>query len=315
MAESITAEIAPPVRIDDLASKAAKEYNTLRFNFKNVEFLYKLPSRLLPVVKWLLHELNARVSYGRPDMPMTVGIETIAACNRSCSYCTVGKPEFKVSRTKFAMSDLTYEKVLSDLKDLPRKGSTHGFNGALFLNAYGEPMLDKKIVTRVALAGKYLPEAKIGLFSNGDFLTEDLFRQLAASGIDEVVLTPHDPSGRFKPEIYALERKYRDSGILRLKEPLSFLSNRGGQVAVPKEKLIAPVGRCVSPTYAFWVAADGAIGMCFNDSLLTTPQGNINERPLLKIWDNPGYASIRQALRHHDLSALPEICTKCRIGE
>ncbi|MDP2860962.1 MAG: SPASM domain-containing protein [bacterium] len=304
--------ISPRERLTYLAAMAAEKYNALRFNFKNVELLYRLPEGVLPLTKWLFYEFASHISYGQGDMPVTVGIETIAACNRSCPYCVVEKPEFGSSRKTFVMDDVTYEGILSGLRGFRRIGSTHGFNGALFLNGYGEPLLDKKIAARVALARRILPDARIGLFSNGDFLTEETFLGLAQAGVNKVVLTPHD--GSFKHEVYEVASRYKELGILQLNKPLEFFSNRGGMINVPRDKLISPTSRCISSTYSFWVAADGTIAMCCNDATLTVPMGIAGQKPLLDTWNSPEYMRTRQALRHGRWDELPEICTKCRVG-
>jgi len=244
-------------------------------------------------------------------MPMTIGIETISVCNRHCSYCTLPLPEFAHSRNPRVMSDEVFSRTIQELESWPRTGQKRGFNGALFLNVYGEPLLDSKIVERVQWAVQALPDAKVGLFSNGDYLTEDLLTALISAGISEVVLTPHD--GEFKPEIYMLAKKY--SPILRLKQPLAYLCNRGGKVEVDQSNLIYPKYRCVSPAYAFHVACDGTVGMCFNDSTLSHPVGKVQDSPLLEIWDNPEYRRLRSSLKHGRWDQLPAVCASCRTGK
>jgi len=304
--------------MDILAHEASQRFNTWRFDFKNVQILYSMPSNLIPLLKWVLHEFNSYISYGRGDMPMTIGIETISVCDRHCRYCPVSLPSFNNSRNLRVMTDEVYASIIEQLTTLPRKGGNRGFNGVLSLNAYGEPLLDNKIIERVEQARSRLPEAKVGFFSNGDFLTKEKLDKLVSAGVQEVVLTPHD--GQFKPPIYDLaEYEKRQANIekrkpvLRLKEPLWYLCNRGGDIqGIAVDQMIYPQKRCISPSYAFWISSDGIVAMCCNDAQLTHPMGDITQFGIMEIWDSEKYRDLRAALRHGKWEELPKICTACR---
>ena len=299
--------------IDDISNELARFYNSRRFNFTNVQFLYNLPERILPYAKWGLHSLDSILSYGRLDMPMTIGIETISVCSKRCGYCPVGTKEFRESREHTTMTDDLFRPIIADLASWPRTGRRQGFNGALYLNAFGEPTQDKKIAERVKYARQMLPESFIGLFSNGDGLTPSLFNELVDAGIDKLVITIHDPS-EFNSQVWEIYGTKKGKEKIRLIKSLNYLSNRGGRVEVEDEITIAPRYICLSPAYAFWINTDGKMGYCFNDTLVTHQLGRYipGFTKLLEIWDNPENKILRDNLKHGRWEFLPDVCYECR---
>jgi 2-deoxy-scyllo-inosamine dehydrogenase (SAM-dependent) len=293
-----------------LLETIVNKFNAVRFDLRNITVLYALPEKVKPLTKWALNEITSVINYGRGDMPLTVAVETISRCNRKCGYCPMGSKEFLQSRQTRIMSDETYEEIVDNLESIPRLGGKKGFNGALILNDYGEPMLDPKFVARAKYARQHLPDARIGLFSNGDYFSEEKYNQLKDAGVNTIVLTPHD--GIFRKELTDIYEKHKQDGILRLNKPLTQFQNRGGKVAIPKEKLIAPDKRCISPTYSVVFATDGQIAICCNDATMETSQGNINDTPLMEVWDDPHYKELRDSLRHGNLDKIPDICKRCR---
>lgn len=297
---------------DEIRGETVVLLQVARLKVSQLPVLYSLPGceRYLPVLRLLYSKLSSFISYGRSDMPLTVGIETIASCTRQCPYCTVSQPEFAKSRKETVMADETYQKIIDQLAQLPRKGKGVGFNGILHLHGFGEPLLDKKIVERVKSARQKLPEAIIGFHTNGDLLTEEKFLQLADAGINEIIITPHE--GQFSDKILQLKAKYRSLKIIKLNKPLTAFSNRAGQLNIPAEQQQKPLKRCVHPTFALEITADGRIIVCSNDSLVTEPMGSIAQSSLMEIWQDPQYRKLRYALRHGRTDQLPQICTQCR---
>jgi hypothetical protein len=268
----------------------------------------------MPLLKLVTSEINSFMAYGRTDMPLTVGIETIAACTRKCEYCPVSLPAFEKSRPYRVMKDEVFTSIIDQLATLPGRGATpKGFGGVLHLNGYGEPTIDKKIVERTEYAHKKLPNATIGFYSNGDNLTEDLYLKLRDAGVSEIIITPHD--GAFSGKTLALSEKYNEDGIIFLRKPLEKLSNRAGNVSVPDEKHDYPKGRCVHPAFTLELTVDGTAIICCSDALNTEPQGNVAQASITEVWDDPHYRQIRRALKHGRVDEFPDICKKCRSSD
>jgi MoaA/NifB/PqqE/SkfB family radical SAM enzyme len=287
---------------------------TARTKIRNNTFLYAIPGHesWMPIIKLAISEVNSFITYGNSDMPMAVGIETIAACTRKCEYCPVSKPGFPESRPNRVMKDEVYDSIIDQLAAIPRRGKKHGFNGVLHLNGYGEPTIDKKIVERTTYARSKLPDATIGFYSNGDKLTEELYLELKKAGVNEIIMTPHD--GEFSDRLKSLGDKYKEDGIMKLNPPLEKFSNRGGNVSIAADKLASPTNRCIHPSFTLEITVDGTVLLCCSDALIDNPLGNISKTSFNDVWDNPNYRELRQALRHGRLDKLPEICRKCRIA-
>lgn len=283
----------------------------LRYQVRTVE---KLPgsSVFFPIARHFLSEVICKLTYNRGDMPLAVGIETQAICNRRCKYCTIASPEFLTSRTVKILSVEMYRKILNDLAAFPRRRGKAGFCGTLHLNGFGEPLLDKNLESRVRMAREVLPEARIGFYSNGDYLTEELYLKLKFAGVREIIVTPHD--GQHRQNLIELAQKYAGDGIIMLSTPLKEFSNRAGEIPIKTDQLQSPNRFCVHPTYTLEVASDGQITYCANDSLLKRPMGNVVDQSIMEIWDNPIYKQLRKNLRWGKINKLPDTCKACRTG-
>jgi len=106
-------------------------------------------------------------------------IETIAACNARCVFCTY--PTMRRARGR--MTDEVYSKVLTDAVDLSM------FIGRIYLQGLGEPLMDKAIAERVFLARQVLPQVPVSLYTNGSGLDAATIAQLAGAGLSELVVS------------------------------------------------------------------------------------------------------------------------------
>lgn len=100
--------------------------------------------------------------------PWVLQIETTDKCNARCVSC----PHDDMHTTGLTMADGLYEKILKDASQYPIMKFIPMLNG--------EPLLDKKIIERVALAREYLPKTEILLYTNGSHLNEEIIQALKA---------------------------------------------------------------------------------------------------------------------------------------
>ncbi len=103
------------------------------------------------------------------DYPMLVRVETAALCNAKCGFC----PYHTLPRKGMHISDELYEKLLQDLQEIPRD---HRFQ--LHFNHINEPLLDKRLISFMERAQKLLPNAQLGLVSNGSLLDRPKIEKL-----------------------------------------------------------------------------------------------------------------------------------------
>jgi len=108
--------------------------------------------------------------------PPTVRIETTSRCNAACTFC----PRDTMNRPKETMDDALFEKVVRECATAKCK--------LLHLHNFGEPLLDKALPDRIALA-KQLGIRRVKLFSNGSLLRDEMAERLLHSGIDEIKIS------------------------------------------------------------------------------------------------------------------------------
>jgi radical SAM protein with 4Fe4S-binding SPASM domain len=106
-------------------------------------------------------------------------IETIAFCNAKCVFCTY--PGMKRKRGRMGAG--IYEKILFDAKELEHQIDRVSLQGL------GEPLMDREIVERVALAKQALPKAEVSIYTNGSLLIPEMTRKLKDAGLDSLVIS------------------------------------------------------------------------------------------------------------------------------
>ncbi|MCP4680600.1 MAG: radical SAM protein [Deltaproteobacteria bacterium] len=117
------------------------------------------------------------MSRQKTEYPRMVSIETTNRCNAKCPFC----PNSALSRDRINMSDELFEKVVEDCREFPLKAIEP------FLN--GEPFVDKKILPRLELIRRRLPDTKLRLYTNGYGLSPRKIDQLVGLGIDHLYVS------------------------------------------------------------------------------------------------------------------------------
>ncbi len=106
-----------------------------------------------------------------------IEIETFSKCNRQCWFCPNNYIDRHSGNTY--LPEEIYLKVLSELKDIE-------FAGTISFSRYNEPLSDRIILTRIAQARKYCPNAYLRSNTNGDYLTRSYLEELSQAGLDEL---------------------------------------------------------------------------------------------------------------------------------
>jgi MoaA/NifB/PqqE/SkfB family radical SAM enzyme len=136
---------------------------------------------LMLAMKNILSKVVCRGVGGLYDLamgpfPAVVRIETTNACNAKCIIC----PHGTIGRPIQHMDDGLFEQIIDEC-------AQHGCK-EVHLHNFGEPLMDKKLETRVAQAkGKGLKKVKI--FSNGSLLSEQRAEALIDAGLDEIKIS------------------------------------------------------------------------------------------------------------------------------
>jgi pyruvate-formate lyase-activating enzyme len=151
----------------------------------------------------------------RSQFPRLVAIETTNYCNAKCVFC----PNALLVRGRQHMSDELFESIIEQCREFPL--------GAIEPFLQGEPFSDPKILSRLELIHKRLPETKLRLYSNGYALRPERVDALMELGLDHlyISLNTTDPE-RYKKDI-GLE-------LERTMENLRYLADPRRRVRVAK---------------------------------------------------------------------------------
>jgi len=106
--------------------------------------------------------------------PQRIEIETISYCNAQCSMCPI--PSMK--RKKGIMTDDLYKKIIDELAEV-QPLEICPFND-------GEPLLDKKLVSRIRYINDVLPKAKVIIYTNAALLTREKIEELNTVKVDRL---------------------------------------------------------------------------------------------------------------------------------
>lgn len=106
-----------------------------------------------------------------------VEVETFSFCNRKCWFC----PNSFIDRSSknIEMEDEVYFKILKELKEI-------NFSGKLSFSRYNEPLSQKELILkRLQQAREYLPNAKLAINTNGDYLNNRAYLEdLKCAGLN-----------------------------------------------------------------------------------------------------------------------------------
>ena len=116
-------------------------------------------------------------------------IELFSFCNRSCPWCPNSTIDRKTDNQFLDWATLV--KLIQELKD-------QEFKGVITFSRYNEPLsLISEFKERINYIHKELPNIKLVTNTNGDFVTEDLLKDLV---IDELSIMDYDYLGPEKCE-------------------------------------------------------------------------------------------------------------------
>jgi radical SAM protein with 4Fe4S-binding SPASM domain len=271
----------------------------------------------------------------RQPFPKTVRIETTNHCQADCVFC----PRSTIGRAKGNMTQEIFETVVAQCLE--------GGVRVLHLHGYGEPLIDKHLPERIRYCKDHgIPKVKI--FTNGDLLRGDLAQRLLDSGLDEIKISIdgsdaqefnllrkglnhekvvqnvrafrqlRDDAGQRNPVIVAAtcqtsNRKQTEEMLNGVVDHIDFthIHNWGGALGD------AATQRVRKPCDRLWrtmtVLVNGDVALCCLDYSGKEILGNVNDHPMVEIWNNTRYNDLRQLhreSRQNEISLCGN-CTKC----
>lgn len=126
------------------------------------------------------------VDYFVSDLFKFIDFETCSACNRYCVTCIRNShPERDKVQSWFEKNYLPIGVIRQALDQCAELG----FTGGVCLSHYNEPLMDERIPKIIRLAKSYPQFKEVFMNSNGDFLTEELAREIDGSGLDRIIVS------------------------------------------------------------------------------------------------------------------------------
>lgn len=235
-------------------------------------------------------------------------VETTSLCNRKCSYCPNVTYDKSGPDGNVFMEDSLIQTLFSQLKEI-------GFKGTFSPHMYGEPLLDLRIVDIIKNASLLGMSPK--LVTNGDYLNEDILAKLIDSGLERLYISKHSSQLSSKAK-YALAA-HRES-LIQLKEykildfysdfkqDQSMLGNRGGMIKLTQKK--KPPIMCPYVRYPV-IDVVGNVVLCCQDYSSRHIMGNIKERSISDIWNDPSNMALRRRIYRGKFTL--NICKSCEM--
>lgn len=202
------------------------------------------------------------------------------------------------------MSESLFQKIIGELAEM-------NFDGNVSYHFYGEPLLDKRLLRFVQYTVRHLPKSRPLIYSNGDFLTLDLFQEYIKWGRTRFLITQHDC--QMTPNLQAIlwEASAEELARIEIRFPTDFqMMNRSGLIKtmnVPVEPLEMP---CDSPLATVVITVSGNVVPCCNDYLETEVIGSVTTHSLRQVWCSEPFERFRSALSKGDRTQS-KLCASC----
>lgn len=234
-------------------------------------------------------------------------------CNRQCVFCPRVDPKIYPNVAEFLSLDL-YCKLLRDLRDID-------YSGGLSYSGFSEPFYHKQLVEFVRASKDILPECRVEIVTNGDFVKPQKLRALFEAGLNTLLISMYDGPEQI-PHFQAI---IREAGVdparvilrkryLAPEEQYGInLTNRAGMVTIEGSHVAAlqePLRRpCYYTHYRMMVDHNGDVLLCPHDWGKKLVAGNIQNKNIVDIWTGEVLSHVRRRLGMGDRRFPPcDIC-------
>ncbi len=231
-----------------------------------------------------------------------VDIETSTACNRKCSYCPNSKHNNALIKNNSFMNEEVFTKIVSDLWKV-------WYKWEICLQRYNEPLLDKRIPKLISIASKNVPEATIVIYSNGDYLTLELYKELVDCWVNKLTVTQHwSKPSKWLKEVINYKENNPDGIIFKFKkmdQKWKFY-NRWGEIDLSPDQtknFFCKATNCIT------INSNWDFILCCNDYHSNNVFWNVSEENLLDIYLWKEFQNIRMEAITGYFSR--EICNIC----
>jgi hypothetical protein len=209
-----------------------------------------------------------------------VSLELNTACNRRCWYCPNSRFDRGLPSKGQYMSFDLYAKIVSELAEMDTVKS-------FIPSLYGEPLLDDRLVAKVAYFKRFLPNVPVTIHTNGDLLSLTKYQHFIKAGVTKLVLSEHSKSALCRLyEITQFNQSQFINGIeidLRIFREDGILFNRGGLIGTGQEIGFTKTTYCSEPSNSLTVDYAGNVIICCHDYHSRVIFGNLKSQSVLQI--------------------------------
>lgn len=279
---------------------------------KNVDINIK---RISDFVEDHLDRLAAKPSVDKIPPLSSLEFSIHGSCNRRCSFCPrVDKEAYPNIKEEFPLD--VFKRTIDELAAVE-------YSGRISFSGFSEPLLNKNIFEMVRYAKTTCPAITIEVVSNGDYLKEEILRELFESGLDNLrvsLYTPDDTVDRFVKMKDAVGLS--DEQFIIRKRNLDIdsdfgltISNRAGTIKFENtnlKPLTEPMKQgCNYPMYKVMVDYTGEVLICSNDWAKKRVVGNLKTESILDVWKGAAMEKVRVKLLQGDRRFAP--CVTCDV--
>ena len=240
------------------------------------------------------------------------------SCNRRCAFCP-RVDEHLYPNLDEELEISFFEKILSELK-------SNDYQGRMGFSGFSEPFLHKDLVKLVKLFKKKLPNNRLEIVTNGDYLEEEIAKELFESGLYNIRVSLYtNKKYQIKFDNIRSKLNLNDEQLIVRSRNLGskndfglVMNNRAGSVDYTrigkKDKVVSlPLKQpCNYPMFKLFIDYNGDCLLCSNDWKKNKIIGNAKEKNIYDIWKGEQINSVRKKLINGDRNYDP--CMQCDVN-
>lgn len=261
-------------------------------------------------------------------------------CNRKCWFC----PNYTIDR-KSNVTELDEElflKLIMELKEID-------YSGYIYLHRYNEPLYNKELlIKRITQINEHLPNSKIIIFTNGDYLNIEYLEILRELNVKNMLISyyydsydkniPFDIENIIKPgieklikklninnykeiihteDMYRVQSEYKDMSIIYKADNFKNTATSRGN-SVKDINLAKRTIQCFMPVVSIQVDYDGNYTPCCElrsdiDEHKKYILGNIATNTVFDIHTNKKMTEFRKDI--FTIGGKKDVCYYCKQSE
>ncbi|MEI0487211.1 radical SAM/SPASM domain-containing protein [Brachyspira intermedia] len=326
-------------KICNIENKISNIENKI-YNDSEILMKEKYKSLINKTANLLIYQKNEEIKkemFKKNVYLVEIGISSY--CNRKCWFC----PNFIIDRKSkvIELDEKLFLKLIMELKEID-------YSGIINLHRYNEPLYNKELlIKRIKQINEYIPNSKIRIFTNGDYLDIEYLETLRNLNVNYILIsyyydsldmnTPFDIENIIKPGMdklinklklnynviistdneYYLKLEYKDMEIFYKAQNFKNIATPRGNT-IKNITLTKRVMQCFMPVVSIQVDYDGNYTPCCElrsdiEEHKKYILGNIETDTIFDIYTNKKMADFRKDI--FTIGDKKSVCYNCRQDE